>query len=301
MTGLPRLLYGTTPPRFGTPSNAVVDAAEKLVARLRALPLDGVVVYDIQDETGRVETPRPFPFVRTVDPRAYATLLEELSGRSTITYKSLGDLSETAWSAWLSDTADRYGTRYLSVVGRPTSRIHYAMPLLRAIRLAADHPAGFIVGGVAIAERHIEGRSEAARLLAKGTAGCRFFVSQAVYHSTPTIELLRDYLAVCRDAGAEPRPVVLTFAPCGRPKTLAFLRWLGVNVAPATEELILRSTSPLTKSIEVCRDNLQRILDQPYRAALSLGINVESLSIYRDEIDASIELFHTLNETIAAD
>lgn len=64
-------------------------------------------------------------------------------------------------------------------------------------------------------------------------------------------------------AGAEPRLIILTFAPCGREKTLAFIRWLGVNVARETERAILGAASPLAKSIDICRDNLRRILDQP--------------------------------------
>ena len=67
------LLYGTTPPRLGTSPENVALAADKLATRLANLPLDGVVLYDIQDETGRTELPRPFPFVGTIDPREYAS------------------------------------------------------------------------------------------------------------------------------------------------------------------------------------------------------------------------------------
>jgi hypothetical protein len=287
------LLYGTTPPRLGTPPEEVAAAADKLAARLQGLPLDAVVVYDIQDETGRTQTPRPFPFVGTIDPRAYARLL----GRPAITYKSLGTLDEAGWQAWLAESHDVFQTKNLSIVGRPASG-KYALPLSRAIRLAAAHPAGFTVGGVVIAERHGAQRSEAARLLAKGIEGCTYFISQTVYHAPPTQRLLRDYLRDCRGAGTDPRRVILTFAPCGREKTLAFLRWLGVNVAPQTERAILGAASPLARSIEICRDNLRRILDGPYRGAIPLGVNVESVSINRDEIDASIDLFHVLRETL---
>ena len=62
-------------------------------------------------------------------------------------------------------------------------------------------------------------------LLAKGIEGCAYFISQTVYHAPPTQRLLRDYLRDCRGAGADPRRVILTFAPCGREKTLAFLRY----------------------------------------------------------------------------
>src|SRR5436190_15443974 len=111
------LLYGTTPPRAGTPEDGVRLAAEKLAARLAPLPIDGVVVYDIQDETGRTESQRPFPFAGTIDPRSYAREITSLTSRSTIVYKALGTMDEPAWRAWLEETAPRHSL--VSVVGRP--------------------------------------------------------------------------------------------------------------------------------------------------------------------------------------
>ncbi len=293
------LLYGTTPPRHGTPDDQIGAAVEKLAARISGLPLDGVVVYDIQDEAGRTHQPRPFPFARTVDPRRYARLLTEHSGRPAIAYKALGTTTEPAWREWLVETRKSFAIEFLSVVGRPTSGVKYPMALSRAIRIAAAPSSGLTIGGVVIAERHTDERSESARLLAKSVEGCGYFISQTVYHAPPTQALLRDYLRDCRGAGVEPRRVVLTFSPCGREKTLAFIRWLGVNVAPETERAILDAARPLAKSIEICCDNLRRILDQPYADKLPLGVNVESVSINRDEIDASIDLFHALREVLA--
>ena len=294
----PVFLYGTTPPRSGATPAQVNDAAEKLAARMRPLALDGLVVYDIQDESGRTRQPRPFPFAGTVDPRRYSMLLRERTGLTPITYKALGNMEEASWQAWLVESAQA-DLRLVSVVGRPTSGVRYPLALARAVRLAAEHPARFTVGGVAIAERHTDERSESARLLAKAVEGCTYFISQTVYHASPTQRLLRDYLRDCRGAGVEPRRIVLTLAPCGREKTLAFVRWLGVNVAPETERAILDASNPLAKSIEICRDNLRRILDEPYAAAVPLGVNVESVSINRDEIDASIDLFHALREVMS--
>src|SRR5262245_29401974 len=73
-------LYGTTPPRSGSSPDLIMSAAEKLVARVRGLPLDGFVVYDLQDESSRIAAPRPFPFAPTVDSRGYSKLLSELTG-----------------------------------------------------------------------------------------------------------------------------------------------------------------------------------------------------------------------------
>ena len=283
-------LYGTTPPRAGTPPEEVAAAAGMLTARLAGQPLDGVVVYDIQDETGRTELARPFPFTGTIDPRAYAKAL----GLPTIVYKALGNLDEQGWRAWLDESGKAH--RLISIVGRPTSGVRHALPLSRAIRLAAER---FVVGGVVIAERHGAERSEAARLLAKSIEGCSYFISQTVYHAPPTERLLADYLRDCRGAGVEPRRIVVSFSPAGRAKTFAFLRWLGVNIAPQAEREILGAARPLAKSIEVCRDNLRRILQGKYAGEIPLGVSVESVSINRDEIDASVELFHALREVMA--
>lgn len=294
----PVLLYGTTPPRAGGSEEAVQSAAEKLAARIGALPLDGVVVYDIQDESGRTHLPRPFPFTGTIDPREYSRLLARLTGLAAINYKCVGALTEPEWRKWLDETGRDYGISYLSIVGRPTSDVHHALPLAQAIQLAGGHAHGYTLGAVVIAERHGMQRSESARMLAKGIEGCGYFISQTVYHAGNSVRLLRDYLRDCRGAGVEPRRVVLTFAPCGREKTMAFIRWLGVHVSAETEHAILSAANPLAKSIEICRDNLRRILDHDYFGRVPLGINVESVSINRDEIDASIDLFHVLTEVM---
>jgi len=286
--------------RAGSAADAVEAAADKLAARLAPLPADGVVVYDIQDESGRTAVPRPFAFSGTVDPRSYASLLAARTGKTAITYKCVGELDEAGWRTWLDEAASAHHTEFLSIVGRPTSGVRYPLALSKAIRLAAAHPAGFTVGGVAIAERHTAERSEAARLLAKGIEGCGYFISQTVYHAEASVRLLADYARDCRGAGVKPRRIVLTFAPVGREKTMAFLNWLGVRIPPETARAILGAANPLSKSIEICRDNLRRILEQPYAREIPLGINIESVSINRDEIDASIDLLHTLHEVAAA-
>ncbi len=293
------LLYGTTPPRAGADEAVVAGAAEKLAARVRHLPLDGLVVYDIQDESGRTQHPRPFAFTGTVDPRRYARRLARHTGKTAITYKCVGEADETDWQAWLGESARDYGTDFLSIVGRPTSGVAHALPLSRALQLAAAHPAGYTVGGVVIAERHGAQRSESARMLAKSLEGCRYFISQTVYHAHATERLLAAYARDCRGAGVAPRRVVLTFTPVGREKTVAFLQWLGVRISEDTQRSILGAPQPLARSIEICRDNLRRILAHDYAREIPLGVNVESVSINKDELDASVDLFHALAEVLS--
>ena len=290
-------LYGTTPPRAEATEERIVGAATKLAARVRDLPLDGLVVYDVQDEGVRIAEPRPFPFLPTLDSRRYARMLNESLDLPLITYKAIQHLDQADWQRWLDETVRDYGLYTLSLVGRPSSGTGpLPMSLGQATRLAAAHPAGLTLGGVAIAERHRAGHSESERLQRKTEAGCHFFISQAVYHPETTIRLLADYAADCQRRGVAPRRIILTFVPCGRAKTLEFIRWLGVRIDPATATSILDDPAPLARSLAICRDHLRAILDQPYAAALPLGVNVESVSIYRDEIDASVELVHALRE-----
>jgi 5,10-methylenetetrahydrofolate reductase len=291
-------LYGTTPPRSGSPRELIVAAAEKLVARVRDLPVDGFVVYDLQDESGRTATARPFPFAPTVDSRGYSKLLGELTGKSAVCYKCIARLGEAEWLDWLAESSRDYGVEVLSLVGRPTSRgAPFPLTLSRAYQLAAAHQPGFVLGGVAIAERHEGERSESRRMLTKAELGCDFFVSQAVYSADATIRMINDYARDCRERGVLPRRLILTFAPCARPKTIAFMKWLGIAISPEAEQAIVTSPAPLSKSIEICRANLLMILNYVDQD-LPLGINAESVSIIREEIDASIDLFLALADTI---
>ena len=181
-------------------------AAARLAERVRGLRLDGLVVYDVQDETGRTPVPRPFPFLPTIDPRDYSRRLRDLTGLPTVTYKCVADMTEAGWTPWLTETRRDYEIDHLSLVGLPSSRgVSSALPLPQATRLAATHPAGFTLGGVVIAERHGHGRSESRRMRQKANAGCSFFISQAVYDAATTIRLLTDYARDCAREGVARR------------------------------------------------------------------------------------------------
>ena len=75
----PVFIFGATPPREGTDEAKQLESCEKFVARARVLPVDGYVIYDIQDEAGRTNDERPFPFRRTVEPAQYASRLAQVT------------------------------------------------------------------------------------------------------------------------------------------------------------------------------------------------------------------------------
>ena len=292
------LFYGTTPPRGGATPEDVQLSAEKLIARTKNLSLDGLIVYDVQDESERTGEARPFPFLPTLDSRVYSQILHQLSDLPVITYKSATQMNEADWQEWLTQSA-RDGISALSLVGSPTRKWGGdTISLLRATEMARAHPARFSIGGVAIAERNSESRSESQRMIQKAQAGCDFFVSQSVYNSQKTITLLNNYMRECREAGLSPKHVILTFAPCGQAKTLEFIKWLGVSVPDSIERSILGAADPLSHSIEICRSILGEILGAIEDKSLPLGLNIESVSNKKQEIDASVELFQVLAKEI---
>jgi hypothetical protein len=64
--------YGLTPPKRGQDPDKVRAIPERQARRIAALDPDGIVLYDLQDESGRTEAARPFPFLPTLEPLDYS-------------------------------------------------------------------------------------------------------------------------------------------------------------------------------------------------------------------------------------
>ena len=289
---------GTTPPKDNTSQENVSDIADKLLGRLSAIDYDGMIVYDIQDESSRTDKPRPFPFMKTYDPREYSRIIREKSQHPVITYKSVSQRDRADFDNWLEEAWEHYGIRDIVMVGSPSSDGEVRLSLNEAYKALAEHRADYNLGGVTIAERHAKKGDEHLRLMQKGDQGCTFFVSQAVYNAQATIDMLSRYARECKEREVEPRRVILTFTPCGSAKTLEFMEWLGISVPEATRYRILDAHNPLAESIRVCRSNLEQIFEACLPLVIPLGLNIESLTNRKDEIDASIRLFKLLKATL---
>ncbi|MBM6551906.1 methylenetetrahydrofolate reductase [Marinomonas ostreistagni] len=289
---------GTTPPK-STIEDAQLDAiGQKLLDRLGQIEVDGLIVYDIQDESSRTDKPRPFPFMQTHDPRAWSKRLQKLALKPVITYKSVSSRNEEEFNQWLNDAWEDFGIRDIVLVGAPSSEGQIMLPLAQAYAALDRHPHPFHLGGVTIAERHAEKGDEHLRLINKSVAGCDFFVSQAVYNPQATVDMLSQYARTCREKGEEPKRVILTFTPCGSIKTLEFMEWLGISVPAATKHRILDAESPLDESIKICRSALEQIIEVALPLGIPLGLNIESLTNRKEEIDASINLYKLLKATL---
>ncbi|GAB92391.1 methylenetetrahydrofolate reductase [Gordonia rhizosphera] len=282
------LFYGLTPPRATTTAEQADAVAEAALARLRSVQVDALIVYDVDAEADRSSTPRPFPFMPMMDPAVF--LDRHLAGWTgpVVVYRAVSKYTGEELSDWLSETSR---DRVLTVLVGAASRHQVVRTSLsEAYRRYAALSRPPRMGGVVIAERHANAGTEHQRMLRKQDAGCEFFVSQVCYDLDNTRTLLSDYAYGCRDQGLEPRPVVLTLAPCGSVKTLEFMSWLGIELPGWLRTEIARSGDPLTVSYEQCVVNAQVLIAFCRRLGLPFGINVESLTNRKVEIDASIAL-----------
>ncbi len=289
---------GTTPPKGSTDDTQLDEIATKLLQRLESVDYDGLIVYDIQDESSRTDKPRPFPFIGTRDPREYSALLAAKSEHEIITYKSVSQRDRASFNQWLDEAWNDYGVRNLVLVGSPSGEADIKLPLNQAYQALAEHNLPFSLGGVTIAERHASKGNEHQRLIEKSGNGCRFFVSQAVYDADATIKLLQEYGQQCQQNGQQPNRIILTFTPCGSAKTLEFMHWLGISVPTETATEILESDNPLMQSIRTCQKNLEKILNASLSLGIPIGLNIESLTNRKEEIEASIRLFKLLKGTL---
>ncbi|GEB69656.1 hypothetical protein PC2016_0759 [Pseudoalteromonas carrageenovora] len=287
-------LIGTTPPKVGTDKAQLKTIAEKLLGRLHEIEYDGVIIYDIQDESSRTNQARPFPFKQTVDPREYSHLLRNLSAQDVITYKSVAQRGVGEFKDWLSETKNDYDLKNVVLVGSPSSVGDIKLSLPDAYKALAERSDDFFLGGVTIAERHSSKRNEHERLIEKTVQGCQFFISQAVYDAQATIDLITSYARTCKAQGIAPKRLILTFTPCGGEKTLEFMQWLGISVPEATKWRMLDAENTLSESVRICRENLDLILKSCAHLDVPLGLNIESLTNRKEEIDASINLYRLL-------
>jgi hypothetical protein len=290
------LLFAVTPPRSSTAGDRVQEIADATLARLRPLDLDGLVLYDIADEAARNAAQRPFPFMPTLDPATYFS--DHLTGwqAPVVVYRSVGKYKRSELQTWIEGQDP---SRVLTVlVGAASRDTQPATSLAEAQTMCRDVNSQLLVGGVAIPERHHRRDDEHLRLLAKQNTGCRFFVTQVVYDVNAAKNLVSDYHYACAARGTVAAPIVFTFTVCGSMRTLEFLRWLGVDVPRWIENDLRHAADPLEASYRLAVTAAEDLIAYCRDLAFPFGINVESVSIRRAEIEMAIRLAEQLRTNL---
>jgi hypothetical protein len=291
-----RLTYGLTPLKLSSPEEKRRQVAEVQCARIGELPVDALVVYDLQDESSRTDVARPFPYLQSIDPLEYAyDYLSKLS-LPKIIYRSVAAQSEASLTEWMSGVRPDDS---LVLVGAPSRAQEHRLKLKDGYELHRKHFSHLHLGGVLIPERHQKGWDEDQRVLRKMDRGCAFFVTQAVYSVDASKDILSDLYFRCqREERAFPE-IYLTLSPCGSIKTLEFLDWLGVFVPRWLRNELVASADILERSVELSVAAFAELSYFAQEKGIALGCNIESVSLHKAEIDASVELVHRLRALIS--
>ncbi len=290
------LNFAVTPPRLTTGPEQTRQIAEVTLERLRSVGIDGLVLYDIDDESDRNPNERPFPFLPTMDPAEY--LARDLAGLDVpaIVFRAVSKHPEDGLRSWLRDQDP---ARALSVfVGASSREKAGATSLSRAYELRNEVRPDLPLGGVAIPERHARRGNEHLRLIAKQAAGCSFFVTQVIYDVNAAKDLVSDYRYECVTQNLEPVPIVFTFSVCGSMKTLEFLRWLGITVPRWIANDLRHADDTLDASYDQVVTTAIELIAFCRRIGIPFGLNVESVSIRKVEIEASVRLAERLRSEL---
>jgi len=290
------VLYGMTPPKENTAIEKVREIATKHLDRIKKLDIDGVVLYDIQDESARNGEARPFPFLPTFEPQQYSTDFLKGLDLPKVLFQCVGKHDEASLKKWMNENT--YNSDSAVFVGNSSSDLITDITMEKAFRLRNEFNPQMLVGGVAIPERHYSKSDEHIRMHNKIKNGVSFFTTQAVYNVEASKNMLSEYYYYAKANNLEMAPVMMTLSPCGSKKTMEFMKWLGIHFPKWLKNDLTNSDDILGKSIDTCVRTFKELLDFSFEKGIPIGANIESVSIRKDEIDASIELLENIKGLI---
>jgi len=286
------IVYGITPPKAGTSTDKITDIAQKQIERLANQFIDGLILYDIQDEESRTSVERPFPFMETLDSFDYSQNQLAKLNVPKIVYRSVGKYSESELSDYLSQATKTDGATVF--VGAASKKQGVTLSLKQAYELKLTHYPEFPIGGVTIPERHLSKGDEHIRVFEKMAQGCKFFVSQGVYDLNASKSFLSDYYYYGKENNIPLVPILFTLTPCGSPKTLEFMKWLGISIPKWLENDLVHSQDILEQSIDFCEQSWKELKAFAAEKNIPIGCNIESVATRKVEIEASIELLERI-------
>ena len=281
------LLYGITPPKLGTNDEKVSQIAEKLKARVPKELVDGFVIYDLQDESSRNSDDRIFEFFETIAPEFYHQ--KYLSEYDAIIYKVVNKSSKDEFSKFIQNVNSP-----VVLVGSSSSKERVKFSLKDAYKIKNEFAPNLSMGGICIPERHNTKKNENFRVARKSIDGCEFFITQAVYDLESAKNFIDDYAKMEVDK----KKIIFTLTPCGSSKMLNFMKWLGIYVGSEIEKTLLSSENMLEKSVNLNLEMFKFLQIYSKNKGIEIGVNVESISKKKVEIEASVELLKKVRQNL---
>jgi hypothetical protein len=290
------LLYGITPPKVGTDASKIENYGIKTVERVNNMNIDALVIYDVQDESERIEDERPFPFLSALDPLYFAEKYLYDAKVSKIMYRPAGKYTPNELGNWIQRVALHGFSAVFVGVPSPTHVPKTSLP--ETYELVKKLAPKTNVGGVIIPERHAELRDEDERVMSKVKHGVTFFVSQCVFHVGYAKDVIASLIANSNKTGQEIPTIIFTLTSCGSAKTLSFIEWLGIYIPDEIKHYFLSSSNILEASVGECIKIANELADYCVEKNIRFGFNIESVAIKKDEIEASLRLVDEVDKIL---
>lgn len=290
------LFYGLTPPKANNTDEKLREIAERQIKRIENLPIDALILYDIQDESARTNAERPFPFIKTLLPQDYSNNYLTALKIPRIIYQSVGKYSGHEFRDFVTNKQNNID--FSVFVGSPSTDQKTTLSLGEAYKIKAANNSDILVGGVTIPERHVTKGDEHLRVIRKIESGCSYFITQCVYSVNNSKDFISDYYYYSKEHQMELVPIVFTLTPCGSLKTLDFMKWLGIDIPKWLHNELVHSENILEKSIENCKLIAAELIDFCRPKNIPIGFNIESVAIRKEEIEASIQLVKDIHQML---
>jgi hypothetical protein len=289
------LLYGITPPKANNSPEKINDISLKTIERIKGLNIDALVVYDLQDESSRNPVERPFAFFPTLDAYTYVNRYLKMLELPKIIYCSVGKLNTQELETILENNSP---DNAMVFVGVPSKNTTVKVTLSDAYTMWNSSIRFSTLGAVAIPERHSQKKNEHLILQNKMENGCSFFITQCVYNIEYVKNLVSDMFYFYKEQNLPFPTVIFTLTPCGSLKTLDFLTWLGIHIPVWLINDLAHSQDILSRSVTLCIKIAEEIIDFCIEKNIPFGLNIESVAIRRDEIEAATYLLEQVSKLL---
>jgi hypothetical protein len=288
------VIYGITPPKAKTEKEKLLTIAENRTKRINTLNCDGLIVYDIQDESNRAKERRPFEYFPTLDPLSYTIDMHGNIACEKIIYHVVGKYTRDEFIERLILANEN---NFHSVfVGAASKHQPTRIELSDAYKIWKSYAGNGLLGGVVIPERHHSKNDEHLRIIEKQKSGCSFFVSQCVCNLEMTKNFISDYCYAIEDENYRKSYFIFTLSICGTLETLKLMNWLGIDIPKWMKNDLSRGKDIVKESISQNIKIAEEIKKYCQEKDLCCGFNVESVSPKKIEIDAAIELFEQIKK-----
>jgi hypothetical protein len=260
---------------------------DKIASAINSVKIDCINIPEVIEENHLGK-----PYYRNLSVRWFAKELQALTGKNVVVNKGVVYFNGMQqFLLWVKETVNEFKVKDFVFVGGKTANIAYSGPSVIQANREAKKINGIRIGNICIPSRE----KEAERMLNKTLSGANFFTSQVLFESNEMKNLLLEYEALCKEKKVQPSKIFLSFCPVSRMEEVSFLKWLGVNIPPETENELKKET-PLS-SINITEKVWTEINEFKRDMALSvpLGLNVEEIFLHNLDFAVDIALKLTNN------